>query len=103
DGAEALERIHSAAPPELVILDLALPKVNGAELIERIHEEPGIAQLPLIVLSGNPHAEAIARDLGADGVLQKPVTLDSLLGLVRLLLCLRGSLPAPAPALRAAG
>ncbi|MHB1845317.1 MAG: response regulator transcription factor, partial [Deltaproteobacteria bacterium] len=33
DGAEALERIPSAAPPELVILDIALPNVNGAELI----------------------------------------------------------------------
>lgn len=51
DGEEALEIMH-AAPPDLVILDLAMPEVDGFTVLERMALDPQLAQIPVILASG---------------------------------------------------
>src|SRR5262245_50152433 len=59
DGAEALDFVyrrgsHTAAPrPDLILLDLGLPKVGGQEVFEQIKKDPNLKQIPIIVLSGS--------------------------------------------------
>ena len=66
DGAAALAVLESTAV-DLVLLDLAMPRMNGMEFLERLRADPRYKTLPVIVvsaLSQSPHAQAIAA-LGA--------------------------------------
>jgi CheY-like chemotaxis protein len=74
DGAAALAGIP-AAPPELVLLDISLPGMDGPEVLRRLREDPRLATLPVIALTA--HAMAGDRDrylaAGFDGYLTKPI------------------------------
>src|SRR5437879_818961 len=68
-GLAAWDRIH-AEPPSLLLLDLEMPDLNGAELLKRLRAErdPDIAQIPAIMLTGHGGEESEVRCLeaGAD-------------------------------------
>ncbi|OWY60070.1 DNA-binding response regulator, partial [cyanobacterium TDX16] len=70
DGAKALERI-SAAPPDLVVLDLGLPGVDGLEVARVVR---GRSNLPIIMLTarGEEIDRVVGLELGADDYLVKP-------------------------------
>lgn len=72
DGDEALKQIL-ADPPDLILLDLILPKMNGFELLTEMRTNPKTRQLPVIVLSNLGQEEDIrrVRDLGAMDFLVK--------------------------------
>ena len=81
DGATAL-RVAASAPPDLVILDLGLPDVDGIEVIQGLR---GWSRVPIVVLSareGQPDKVA-ALDAGADDYLTKPFGMDELLARIR--------------------
>jgi two-component system KDP operon response regulator KdpE len=81
DGARAL--IQAAAwHPDLVILDLGLPDLDGVEVIERLRHW---SQVPIIVLSGRTDSEdkVLALDAGADDYVIKPFGVDELLARIR--------------------
>jgi len=81
DGAHAL--IQAAAwHPDLVILDLGLPDLDGVEVIERLRHW---SQVPIIVLSGRTDSEdkVLALDAGADDYVIKPFGVDELLARIR--------------------
>ncbi len=84
-GASALAEI-AADPPDLVILDLGLPDIDGLEVCRRIRERSSV---PIIVLSarGAEKDKVSALDLGADDYVTKPFGPDELLARVRA--CLR--------------
>ena len=70
DAVTALE----ASKPDLVLLDITLPRVSGWDLLTRLRADERFATLPIIVVSAL-RSEGIARraaDLGADGFLAKP-------------------------------
>ena len=71
--------------PDLVILDLFMPEVDGFALLNWIRKRPVLADIPVVVLtsSGNPHDETRARWLGARVVYRKPTALDELGDVVR--------------------
>jgi DNA-binding response OmpR family regulator len=75
-----------AAPPDLLILDVMLPGLNGFEICRRIRATNG--QLPILMLTarGDDVDKAIGLDLGADDYLTKPFSLTELLARVRALL-----------------
>ena len=95
DGEEALLAAFEEAP-DLVILDVMLPRRDGFEVLEKLRAQPGpLATLPAIVLSGcsrTPQAAERTQRLGAQEWLTKPVPLDRLVAIVRKTLGL--SLPA---------
>lgn len=84
DGVDALERL-AAAPVDLVLTDLEMPRLNGFELLQDVRRRAQSRHLPVVVLtsrSGAKH-EALARQLGATGFLAKPVQEESLLAEAR--------------------
>jgi len=73
DGITALERI-TARPPDIILLDLNMPRLGGRELLARIRKTPSLAMIPVIVISGNdtPQEQACEFWLGADDFISKP-------------------------------
>jgi len=80
DGVEALERLRSAAPrPQLILLDLMMPRMDGWEFCRKLAGEPGLEKIPVVVLS----AASEHRHVPATAVLPKPVDFDDLLAVIR--------------------
>ena len=84
DGAEALEYLFATGShkgrdvrdaPNLVLLDLKLPKVGGLEVLERLRADPRTRRLPIVVLTSSNVESDLARsyDLGANSYIRKPV------------------------------
>jgi len=102
DGEAGLAQLQDAAPaqrPELVILDLMLPGIDGLEVCRRLRALPGEAgRLPVLMLTakGDPMDRIIGLELGADDYLPKPFEPRELLARIRAVLRRRGDAPAPA-------
>jgi CheY-like chemotaxis protein len=87
DGREALDFLHKSAPlrmaqrPDLILLDLNLPKIGGFEVLAVLKADPALREIPVIVLtsSGAPSDIDRAYSLAANCFLRKPVTLDEYL------------------------
>jgi two-component system, chemotaxis family, response regulator Rcp1 len=86
DGAEALELVHAAQrpatrPPDLILLDLNLPKVNGHDVLVRIKTDPSTCRIPVIVLTSSRAESDVRRayESHANAYLKKPSTLDGLM------------------------
>ncbi len=84
DGAEALEYLFATGSysgrdvrgaPNLVLLDLKLPKVGGLEVLERLRADPRTRRLPVVILTSSNVESDLARsyDLGANSYIRKPV------------------------------
>lgn len=83
-GPTALERAQER-PPDLVLLDVRMPGMDGFETCERLQRLPGLADIPVIFLTGSSERQAIARafSTGARDYLTKPFLLEELLARVR--------------------
>ena len=83
DGADALARI-SERPPDLVLTDVMMPRVDGFELLAALRADPRTRRLPVIVLSARAGEEAMVEglDAGADDYLVKPFSGPELLARV---------------------
>jgi CheY-like chemotaxis protein len=83
DGAEAVDRAREAHP-EIVFLDIEMPRVDGIEACRRLRSEPGTAQATIVMLTGETGevAERSAQAAGADLFLTKPFSPLHLLQLV---------------------
>ena len=82
-----------ASPPDLVILDLMLPDMDGLEVCRRIRSMPGaLAQIPVLMLTakGDPMDRIIGLEIGADDYLPKPFEPRELLARIRAVLRRRG-------------
>jgi two-component system, chemotaxis family, response regulator Rcp1 len=86
DGAEALELVHSphmsaSRHPDLILLDLNLPKVNGHDVLVRIKSNPKTCRIPVIVLTSSRAESDVRRayESHANAYLKKPSTLDGLM------------------------
>ena len=85
DGLGALELMQQTAP-DIVVTDLALPRMDGFELVQRMRADERLRNVPVIALSGFSGAEfeTRARAVGSDIVLQKPCLPDELARAVEL-------------------
>ncbi|MFD7459353.1 CheY-like chemotaxis protein [Streptomyces glaucescens] len=91
DGEEALDFLyrrgdHTEAPrPDLILLDLNLPKYDGRQVLERIKSDPDLAHIPVVVLTTSAAEEDILRSykLHANAYVTKPVDLDQFIAAVR--------------------
>ncbi len=92
DGEAGLERLQ-LLQPELVILDLMMPGIDGLEVCRRIRALPGeVARVPVLMLTakGDPMDRVIGLELGADDYMPKPFEPRELLARVRAVLRRRG-------------
>ena len=91
DGAEAMEFLrregkHANAPrPDLILLDLNLPKKDGREVLEEIKKSPSLKSIPVVVLTTSASEEDILRSylLHANCYITKPVDLTGFLKVIR--------------------
>jgi two-component system, chemotaxis family, response regulator Rcp1 len=91
DGAEAMaflgrEGKYAGVPrPELILLDLNLPKKDGREVLEEIKESPVLKSIPVVILTTSASEEDILRSyrLHANCYITKPVDLDGFLKVVK--------------------
>jgi two-component system cell cycle response regulator DivK len=79
DGPSGLEAAASS-PPDLILLDINLPEMDGYELVRRLRQIPGLAATPIIALTAYALKGDRERILyaGCDGYIQKPIDVDSL-------------------------
>ena len=80
DGLEGLLKA-SANCPDLIILDLALPEMDGVEAARRIHEQPKLSRTPIFVISAfvTKEVEKDVRAAGCVEIFPKPFDVDQLL------------------------
>ncbi len=73
--------------PELVLLDLKMPRMNGFEVLAWIRQQPELKRLPVVVFSSSNHEVDVQRayDAGANSYLVKPADFNSLIRLVKLI------------------
>jgi len=87
DGLSALKLVQKE-PPDLIILDIALPKKNGLDLCREIRQTHTTAKLPILMLTarGSEADKEVGLDAGADDYVTKPFQRSELLARVRALL-----------------
>lgn len=78
----------SACPcPDLILLDLNMPKKNGIEALKEIKSDPALRHIPIVILTTSKEEEDIYRtyDLGVNSFITKPVTYESLVDTMKIL------------------
>lgn len=89
DGAEALEFLYGpeARLPDLILMDLKLPKIGGLEVLERIRKEPTTRTIPIVVLTSSDEERDIIEsyNLRANSYIRKPVDFDEFIDAVKQL------------------
>ena len=96
DGAEALDYLFGTGAhagrdttiqPQLILLDLKLPKIDGLEVLQRLRADPRTALLPVTILTtSNEERDVVASyQLGVNSYVRKPVDSDSFIEAVRQL------------------
>jgi CheY-like chemotaxis protein len=99
NGLECLVLLD-AFKPDLILMDVMMPVMDGNETARRIRQMPGWASIPIVAVtaSASPEEERRSRDAGADAFLAKPIDHDLLLRTVGSLLSLAWITEQPAPA-----
>lgn len=93
DGEEALYYLHKegqyskAKRPDIILLDLNLPKVNGKEVLASIKSDPELKRIPVVVLTTSVAEQDILKtyDLHANCYITKPIDLDQFITVVKLI------------------
>ncbi|CPR12006.1 two-component system response regulator [Mycobacterium bohemicum DSM 44277] len=91
DGEEGLDFLYRRGPyadaprPDLILLDLNLPKYDGRQLLEKVKSDPELSRIPIVVLTTSSAEEDILRsyELHANAYVTKPVDLDQFINAVR--------------------
>ncbi|HEX7165585.1 MAG TPA: response regulator [Acidimicrobiales bacterium] len=86
DGEEALDYVHGRRAyagkqrPDLVLLDIRMPKVDGLEVLRQLKADPSLRTIPTVVLSSSDRAEDIntAYELGSNSYVTKPATASGM-------------------------
>lgn len=89
DGQEAIERLREPGqPPDLILLDINMPKLTGLEVLRIVKSEPGLTPIPTVILTTSAREEdrEASFECGADDFITKPVNFrrfsDSLIELL---------------------
>lgn len=91
NGRSALAEIEQS-PPDLVLLDVMMPGIDGYEVTRRIRDNNKLPFIPILLITAHDHASVVeGLDTGADDFIRKPVEVNELLARVRSLLRLKHS------------
>jgi CheY-like chemotaxis protein len=86
DGAEALAHLRDHPPPAVILLDLTMPRMSGAQFLAERANEPALAAVPVVVVSATTDPDTRARLPGVAAFHPKPAEPTELLATVRRLL-----------------
>jgi two-component system sensor histidine kinase/response regulator len=94
DGVSALEKVIQT-PPDLILLDVMMPGMDGYEVTGRIRHHPSLNYIPILLITAFDESSVVAGlDAGADDFIRKPFDTEELLARVRSLLRLKHSIDA---------
>jgi CheY-like chemotaxis protein len=83
NGEEALNRLHSPPRPDLILLDLMMPVMDGWQFRREQARDPAVSAIPVVVLSADGNVHQKAATLRAAGYLQKPIDVEPLLEMIQ--------------------
>ena len=91
DGEEALDYLYkrgkfgTSSRPDLILLDLNLPRVNGFDVLSDVKSNPGLQQIPVVIFSSSTSDNDVLRsyDLKANSYISKPSDFDEFLSVVK--------------------
>ncbi len=83
DGLEALRKLRREEPPELILLDLLMPVMDGWQLRENLTADPRLRDVPVVVTTAVGHEYEQENSLQAVAYLPKPCSLEATLDVVR--------------------
>jgi CheY-like chemotaxis protein len=82
NGQQGLEQLTKMPCPELVLLDMMMPVMNGPAMLAAMAADQNLSGIPVIVLSSLPEEAVRARAKGAAAILRKPYTVDEILNVI---------------------
>ena len=85
DGLEGLEKI-STFKPDLIILDINMPRMGGIEFYNRIAGSDSVPLYPVLILTARANVEGLFKDLPIDGFMTKPFDVDELIAQAQLII-----------------
>lgn len=85
NGSSALERLREDPLPTVILLDLAMPVMNGWSFLSELQQDARFSAVPVVLLSGIANIATEAEALGVTGCITKPVAIDSLKNLIAAL------------------
>jgi CheY-like chemotaxis protein len=83
NGRDALDCLREGRPPDLILLDLMMPVMNGWDFVRAQMGDPSLAAIPVVICSGTSDCKQQATALGAAGYLKKPIEVEALLRTIR--------------------
>ena len=88
---ELVAELGSAPPPDVILLDVGLPDVDGFDILRRVRRQPALMHIPVIMVTGKTTRGDVMRALsgGANGYINKPFEFDSLLNAINAVLGLQ--------------
>ncbi|MBE2267708.1 MAG: response regulator [Anaerolinea sp.] len=93
DGEQALHYLHRqgkfadvAVMPDLILMDINMPRMNGFEALSAIKHDPELSRIPVIMLTSSDREEDVIRSysFGASSYIRKPVTLTEMIRVISL-------------------
>jgi CheY-like chemotaxis protein len=83
NGNEAVGLLaRSEIPPDLVLLDLMMPELNGWGVLAELGKDPRLSRIPVVIMSGCRNVTQNAKEAGAVAVVRKPVEPQTLLWII---------------------
>jgi CheY-like chemotaxis protein len=83
NGKQALDELHTGTRPQVILLDMMMPVMDGAEFRAAQRREPELAGIPVVLISAHADLTARVGELGASAALQKPISFHDLMATVR--------------------
>jgi len=83
DGWEALEFLRNNPPPSLILLDWMMPRCDALQFRTEQLKDGRIASIPVVLLTADPRGVDKLQRVQADGILSKPIAIETLLAVVR--------------------
>ena len=79
NGRSGLDHLHNGERPDVVVMDLMMPVLDGPQMAQQMRDDSELARIPIVVLSADPEIDYKAAAMGATCALQKPARMKDVL------------------------